>query len=157
LADTGPVGTFFATVCRDQWTVRNPLPRPEPQYGGYSMASFLGSICADSSLGYGEAPAPVPLPSDVPTLLLSGRFDPTTPDIYAEQVAAMFSQASVVRIPDFGHSTLSGYTACQTILASDFLDSPRDMRDFACLQQLAPPQFVLSVEAAQALFAPPAP
>lgn len=154
LADTGPVGTFFATVCRDQWTARNPLPEGEQLYGGYAMATFLEETCSDPALGYGQVSAPEPIPSDVPTLLLSGRFDPTTPDVYAEQVDAVFSNAVLVRIPDFGHSTLSGYTACQTVLAKSFMDEPRDMAGFPCLEELGPPRFVLTLEQAKALFAP---
>jgi len=154
LAETGPAGMFFATVCRDQWTVRNPLPAGEPQYGGFAITSFMDRVCSDPALGYGNSPAPGAVSSNVPTLLLSGRFDPMTPDLYAEQVAAAFSRAWIVRIPDYGHSTLSGYTACQTVLARSFLDEPRDVRGFACLAELGPPEFVLTVEEAQARSAP---
>lgn len=155
LADNGPAGMFFATVCRDQWTARNPLPRPTADFEGYSMASFLEPTCSDPSLGYGKTVAPIATRSNVPTLLLSGRFDPITPDINAEEVAASFSNISLLRIPNFGHSTLSGYTACQTTAAASFLDDPRDVSGFACLQDLAPPVFVLSLQEAQARFAAP--
>ncbi|MEE4217811.1 MAG: alpha/beta hydrolase [Xanthomonadales bacterium] len=154
LADKSPAGSFFATVCRDQWTQRNPLPRTPSEYGGYSMAGFLELVCSDGSLDYGNASAPEPIPSNVPTLLLSGRFDPTTPDLYAEQVARVFTKVSLVRIPDFGHSTLSGYTACQTLLANAFLETLGDMSGYGCLGSLGPPAFVLSVEEAKALFTP---
>ncbi len=155
LADTGPAGMFFATVCRDQWTARNPLEKPTADFDGYSMASFLEPACSDASLGYGKAPAPAVVHSDVPTLLLSGRFDPITPDINSEEVAATFANASLLRVPNFGHSTLSGYTACQTVAAASFLDDPRDVSGFECLQELAPPVFVLSLQEAQAKFAAP--
>ena len=118
------------------------------------MADFLELVCSDGSLDYGNASAPEPIPSNVPTLLLSGRFDPTTPDLYAEQVARVFTKVSLVRIPDFGHSTLSGYTACQTLLANAFLETLGDMSGYGCLGSLGPPAFVLSVEEAKALFTP---
>jgi len=59
-----------------------------------------------------------------------------TPDCYAKQVAAVFSKAWIVRTPDHGHSTLSGYIACQTRLAKALFDQPRATNGYACLADL---------------------
>jgi pimeloyl-ACP methyl ester carboxylesterase len=153
LGGEGVAPAFFATVCRDQFSDRGPLPRAAAGYDGFAITSFMEQVCSDPALGYGTNRAATPLASAVPTLLLSGHFDPMTPDLYAEQVARRLPNSTIVRIPDFGHSTLSGYTACQTELAAAFLDDLKDKRGFPCLAGIGPPTFVLSMQEARAHFA----
>ena len=83
--------------------------------------SFIDEACAEVV----DAPArrmPA-LKSPVPALLLSGRFDPMTPDLYAHQVAAGLSNSTFVSVGNSGHSTLSDFDACQTRLAVEFIDT----------------------------------
>jgi len=132
----GPQGAapvFFMTACRDQFSPRHPLPpRPgNPAYRGFSIVSFMETVCAASAptprLG-----RPPPLRSAVPALLLSGRFDPMTPWPYARDVARTLPNALRVVVADAGHSTLSDFNACQTRLAVDFLDELQAARADAC-------------------------
>lgn len=148
-------GAFFTIVCRDQFTSRNPLTAPESPsgYRGFSIVSFMPEICAAVApmVDGSERPQPpASLSSDIPTLLLTGAFDPMTNDIYAQQLGRQLSRVSRITIPNYGHSTLSGYTACQTELATHFLDTLEDVSDFPCLAELGPPRFVLTLEEAMA-------
>jgi pimeloyl-ACP methyl ester carboxylesterase len=151
----GPQGAapvFFITACRDQYSPRHPRsPLPgNPAYRGFSIVSFMDAVCAAT------APVPrldrsPPLRSRVPSLLLSGRFDPMTPERYAQEVARTLPNALRVVIPDAGHSTLSDFTACQTQLAVAFLDDPKAARSEICSERPVP-AFVTNIEEAVAAF-----
>ncbi|MDQ3937828.1 MAG: alpha/beta hydrolase, partial [Chloroflexota bacterium] len=65
-----------------------------------------------------------PVDSDVPTLLLSGEFDPVTPPAYAERVAANLPNSTHVVVPATGHGTLIGFNACPARVVASFLDEP---------------------------------
>lgn len=149
-------GAFFAIVCRDQYSERAPLDlQPgEVGYGGFSFTGFMPRICAAMSDRAGRQPDLVPLESDIPTLTLTGRFDPVTNEIYARQVAEKLPRATRLTIPNYGHSTLSGYTACQTSVAADFLDSLEDQSGAPCLAELGSPKFVLSIQDAMQMMQP---
>jgi pimeloyl-ACP methyl ester carboxylesterase len=148
-AGDSAAGAFFAIVCQDQFTRRNPLPRAEAAYGGFAITSFMENVCSDPDFNYGDTPERPLFRSSIPTLLLSGYFDPMTPDIYAEQTASLLDHRSLLRIPDYGHSTLSGYTACQTEVATRFLDDLQPELDYPCLADLPKIQFVLTTEQAR--------
>jgi len=83
-----------------------------------------------------------PVKSSVPTLLLSGRFDPITPPQWAKQAAASLLHSHIIEFPDMGHAVIDG-TQCATDVASIFLQNPRKTPEHACLDNLAYPNFVL--------------
>lgn len=150
LGAPGPSAAFFAVVCNDQFTMRNPLPTvpANADYRGFSIVSFMQQACEAAARGVERQPKPEPIRTSVPALLLSGRFDPMTPDVYATALADVLENARMVVIDDSGHSTLSDFTACQTEVALQFLDSPETARMHPCLTQERQPHFVLGVEEA---------
>lgn len=149
----GPGPAFFTIVCNDQYTARNPLPvaQANSDYRGFSIVSFMARVCAASPRDHGPGPAPVPLRADIPTLLLSGRFDPMTPDPYAAELARDLPRARHFTIADSGHSTLSVFDSCQTEVAQQFLDSLDPARTPGCLAELPQPRFILQGDEAEAL------
>jgi pimeloyl-ACP methyl ester carboxylesterase len=150
LGAPGPSAAFFSVVCNDQFTVRNPLPTvpANADYRGFSIVSFMQQACEAAARGGERQAKPEPIRSGVPALLLSGRFDPMTPDVYAAALAALLENARMVVIDDSGHSTLSDFTACQTEVALRFIDSLETDRMHPCLTQERRPRFVLDVEEA---------
>lgn len=79
--------------------------------------------------------------SDVPTLVLSGRFDPITPSALGDVVARTLSRAYVYTFPDTGHAAVGSSACADTILAS-FLDNPLQQPDAACLAESTGPRFI---------------
>ena len=70
--------------------------------------------------------------SDIPTLLLSGQFDPTTPPRWADLAAETLSNSYSFVIPMAGH--LVGIdTPCGRKLMGSFLYWPDQIRDSSCL------------------------
>lgn len=142
-------GAFFAVVCADQYTRRAPLRLAgSGDFDGFSITSFMEQLCSDPKLPFGNKPAPKPVISDIPTILLSGKFDPITPLHYAKDVQKGLTNSSLIRIQNYGHSTLSGYTECQTHLASAFLNDLEPKDQEPCLASIPPISFVTSLETA---------
>ena len=70
--------------------------------------------------------------SDIPTLLLSGQFDPTTPPRWADLAAETLSNSYSFVIPMAGH--LVGIeTPCGQKLMGSFLYRPDQSPDSSCL------------------------
>ena len=72
-----------------------------------------------------------PVTSDVPTLLLSGQFDPTTPPRWAELAAETLSRSHSFVVPMAGHG-VGMDTPCGRQLVEAFLDTPRHDPSPAC-------------------------
>ena len=107
-----------------------------PELGG-SQGSAQGAF--NMCQGWGVAPAPASedqaVKSDVPTLVLSGQFDPVTPPAWGKLAASTLSKGYFVEIPAAGHgSSLS--EACPRRLALSFFDNPAAAPDASCTQEL---------------------
>jgi len=81
-----------------------------------------------------------PVQSDVPTLLLSGGFDPVTPESYARMVAGNLSNAYQVLFPWGAHGQLFD-SACSDHIIQDFWEAPSRAPDTACLADYQSPTF----------------
>jgi pimeloyl-ACP methyl ester carboxylesterase len=73
--------------------------------------------------------------SAIPTLLLSGKYDPKTPPVLARALAPKLGHAYFVLIPTGSHVVV-GYGACQDSIASAFLAHPNQKPDTSCVRQL---------------------
>ena len=71
--------------------------------------------------------------SDIPTLLLSGQFDPTTPPRWADLAAETLSNSYSFVIPMAGHG-VGIFTPCGQKLMGSFLSWPDQIPDSSCLE-----------------------
>jgi len=78
--------------------------------------------------------ARTPADVSIPTLLMSGEFDPITPPDYGEQVARALPNATHVVFPGVAHGALFG--TCPQGIARDFLRDPNTALDTSCVQQM---------------------
>jgi pimeloyl-ACP methyl ester carboxylesterase len=79
----------------------------------------------------------------IPTLVLSGSYDPVTPAPYGEAVAKTMTTAYAYTFPGVGHGALfapSGMpaAACVTQITADFLARPTATPDSSCLAGVKP-------------------
>lgn len=72
--------------------------------------------------------------SAIPTLILAGEYDHTTPLRQGEIAAAGLSEVELIEIPSTGHTTLDN--ECARTIMVDFLRSPGG--DRSCLADIAP-------------------
>jgi pimeloyl-ACP methyl ester carboxylesterase len=84
-------------------------------------ASSAISVCADWPATPPAPPTPTGVASN-PTLILSGKDDLRTPYEQALAIAARYSNAQLLRVPDVGHSTVSeDRTGCARNAMIEFL------------------------------------
>ena len=140
----GASASFFPIVCNDQYRDRSAFSAQKTRFDGFAITSFMERVCEQPEFEFANRGPLAPTPLETPTLLLAGYFDPMTPDIYAKQAEKNLPQSVFVSIPNFGHSTLSGYTACQTVLAKSFLDELKATEAFSCADDLKGPAFIFS-------------
>lgn len=86
-----------------------------------------------------------PVNSAVPTLLLSGEWDPVTPPAYGDAVAATLTRSRHLVARGQGHIVLG--RGCAARLAARFLDTldPSGL-DAGCLEALAAPSFAIGYQ-----------
>jgi pimeloyl-ACP methyl ester carboxylesterase len=81
-----------------------------------------------------------PVKSSIPTLLVSGEFDPVTPPRLADEVAKTLSRAVHVVIPKGGHS--GDTQGCQEKVMSEFVaEGSVTSLDLACVPKIQRPAF----------------
>jgi pimeloyl-ACP methyl ester carboxylesterase len=78
-----------------------------------------------------------PVRSDIPTLLMSGSFDPITPPAHAQRVASHLSRAQSVTFARGAHGQ-AFLLPCANQLISAFLDNPDARPQAACANEAAP-------------------
>jgi hypothetical protein len=75
------------------------------------------------------------LVADIPTLMLSGEFDPTVPPRLAHIAAKGLDNAYLYTFPGTGHGALTG-SDCARTMAISFLDDPTQAPDAGCLDAM---------------------
>jgi hypothetical protein len=76
-----------------------------------------------------------PVVSDIPTLILSGEFDPNTPPGGGSLVAETLSRSYVFTFPGVGHNVV-GNSLCAQSMVLDFLAEPTEEPDAGCLSDM---------------------
>lgn len=118
----------------------------------YGSADFLHTACGL----WGAAPFdPVnnePLRSDIPTLILAGQYDPTTPAYYGRQVAENLSRSHFFEFAGKGHTPSIGEADnCALAVALNFLAAPANRPNPPCLAELAQIPFFVPYDGAEPL------
>lgn len=86
-----------------------------------------------------------PVESAIPTLIVTGEFDPQTHRSNGPMVQRTLKNSLLVEVPAAGHSGMFD-RECTRALAQDFLDAPLQRRDTSCLQAIPPLEFVTDVK-----------
>lgn len=85
-----------------------------------------------------------PVSSEIPTLILSGRYDPITPPSYARQLAGHLAHSTLAEIPDQGHApSATGVSDCPIKIISAFVQDPNIAPDLACIHEIPPVKFIV--------------
>ncbi len=136
------MGMFFATECQGEVAFSDPAAMSAaydelPEWRGVlGSAAGLAServyeICQDWGLMTPSGDENAPLVSDVPTLVMTGEFDPATPPAWVALAADGLSDHNAYIIPGQAHSP--GLTSeCGFGLALAFLADPTTEPDATC-------------------------
>jgi pimeloyl-ACP methyl ester carboxylesterase len=98
---------------------------------------WIAQLCEMWGAAASAAVEDEPVRVDVPTLILTGEFDPVTPQEFASSTAENLAKAQAFMIPSQAHDVLSS-SACARDIMKQFLDAPEEMPDTGCLDKLKP-------------------
>ena len=104
---------------------------------GQNDAREILALCRDWNIRLLDKALLAPVRSDIPTLLLSGRFDPITPPEGADRVAAHLSRAWKFTFPRGAHGQ-AFVVPCANFMIANFLERPAQAPDGACASEAAP-------------------
>ncbi len=136
IGDTMATGMYMTVACADRgdtdpslvdYSTINPRLAEEERQGAEAVMSICQSWGIDL-LPRSDLDLVV---SDIPTLLLSGDFDPITPPQYAETLLPNLAQGKHVIFPSGSHGQ-AVTSVCSNGIISGFLDSPTGELDTAC-------------------------
>ncbi|MBC7877103.1 MAG: alpha/beta hydrolase [Anaerolineales bacterium] len=85
-----------------------------------------------------------PVISDIPSLIITGKYDPVTPPVYGQQIAERLSNSYYFEFSNLGHTpTAADGTGCAMDIAIAFLADPTVEPDRSCLDNLEKEEFLV--------------
>ncbi|MFM8320629.1 MAG: alpha/beta fold hydrolase [Chloroflexota bacterium] len=103
--------------------------------------AYFQSVCQAWDVAPLAAEVDAPVQSDVPTLLLSGGFDPVTPPEYAMQAAEGLPNSVNLVFPTGSHGQVLS-SDCANRIVRQFLNAPDQAPDSACINETPPLSFI---------------
>ncbi len=132
-------GMYYSVNCSEDGDVEESdldlsgLPEQVAALNDDSVAGFL-EVCDIWDVEALDSVIDAPVQSDVPTLLLSGHFDPITPPEYAEIAAETLPNSYNVVFPWGGHGAATS-GECQDSVILQFINNPNQAPDTACVAE----------------------
>ncbi len=133
------LGMYYSVLCAEDADFKpqdvnlNGLPKELANEEKDSGTQFL-QTCSFWNVAPLPPTVDQPVSSTIPTLVLSGAFDPITPPSYAQTAAQTLSQSYFFLIPVGGHGEVTS-GACQDSIFLQFLDNPNKKPDGTCAAQ----------------------
>ncbi|MCX7512616.1 alpha/beta hydrolase [Frateuria hangzhouensis] len=142
LADSMNGGMQSSVICSEDADLLKPRPQDADTILGTRMIDTLEAVCSVWPHGTRPADFHEPLKTAIPTLLLSGQYDPVTPPRYGEEVLSHLSNARHLVLKGQGHNVIGA--GCMPKLVKQFIEDldPKQL-DAGCLDRLQPtPLFI---------------
>ncbi|UGB38304.1 alpha/beta hydrolase [Frateuria soli] len=142
LADTMNGGMQSSVICSEDADLLKPRPQDADTILGTRMIDTLEAICSVWPRGTRPADFHQPLKTAIPTLLLSGQYDPVTPPRYGEEVLKGLSNGRHLVLKGQGHNVIAA--GCMPTLVKTFVEElDPEKLDASCLDRLQPtPLFI---------------
>jgi pimeloyl-ACP methyl ester carboxylesterase len=139
-------GMYFSVACAedadfDPTGAADPALRPQIAERAVRDAQHLVELCRRWDVEPLGSRVDRPVESDVPTLVLTGRFDPITPPPFAAQAAETLRNSYLLSFPSAGHGIFPSEPCAEQVI-TEFLDDPQTRPDATCLNGRGPPDFV---------------
>jgi pimeloyl-ACP methyl ester carboxylesterase len=141
--DVQAEGVFFSTECQEDVAFQrraqieaalNDLPEIF-QTTALDQADFMFDICDIWRVSRSKAIENQAVSSDIPTLVLAGRYDPVTNTKWGELAASTLSNSYFYNFPNAAHGVfLSG--DCPVDIVQAFLNSPTTEPDSSCIDEI---------------------
>ncbi|MGF1535499.1 MAG: alpha/beta hydrolase, partial [Elainellaceae cyanobacterium] len=146
-------GMYWSVVCNDIRPFSDPavsdaaladMALPALGQSRYAEAVDAYTVCETWPVTPARDQPFDPVESDVPTLVLQGRYDLATTTAVGPQVMAGLGNGIYVELPNAGHSVMN-FSQCATDIGVAFVTNPDQAPNTSCTADLAP-EFVLPSE-----------
>jgi pimeloyl-ACP methyl ester carboxylesterase len=106
-----------------------------PQVAQAYDSSTIYDLCAEWGVEPMDPAEKEPVVSDVPTLILTGEFDPITPPVWARLAGETLSSSYYYEFPGLGHGVMRS-NRCGFQIGLQFLNDPNTVPDASCIDAL---------------------
>lgn len=140
-------GLYYAVMCQDEipFSSMNEIERQAEDAGvtqdvideGVASSQGTFNVCKAWDLPASPAIENTPVTSDIPALIVTGRFDPITPTSYGKELLKTLPNGVMIESPIAGHDPASTSGACGVDIMEQFLRHPRVELDTSCLDDLS--------------------
>ena len=110
--------------------------------GAFTQSAYAFEFCDDWGAGVGDPIEAEPVFSDIPTLVVSGQFDPITPPDFGRAVADRLTTAWFVEYPGVGHG-VAALDGCPLATTLAFLADPTGTLDTSCAEEMPAAHFTV--------------
>lgn len=151
--DAISVGMNYAVQCTEDSafdtvsSIEATLAKLNPKLVGFARRIGIDDTqIALCSTWNNAKPNPIenePIKSDIPTLVVSGEYDPVTPPDYGKAAAATLSNSYFFEFPGVGHGVIP-FSECALGMAQAFLKDPTIKPDSSCIADMKEPTFTIS-------------
>lgn len=142
-------GFYYSVICQDEvpFTSEDEVLAEAEEAGVSQLVIENGSgavstdvfeLCADWELPASADTENEPVTSDLPTLIVTGVYDPITPNAYGEEILETLSNATLVESGVAGHDPLSSSGTCGVDVIISFVSDPEADLDASCLTDASP-------------------
>lgn len=146
-------GMHMSVKCSDEASftsytqVEKAITSAQPQMarGTLNDARLTLALCEGWKHSHPGKEENRPVRSAVPTLVLSGEFDPVTPPAWGQQAAKSLKNASFYEFPGLTHGVMYQNDAtdgCVSRVVTSFLEEPSSPPDDGCVRSLPGIEFV---------------
>jgi pimeloyl-ACP methyl ester carboxylesterase len=139
-------GLYWTTTCADEIPFETGTPE-QPGLAGvptvlrdHFSARYVVNVCGPWNVPASDAAESQAVASGIPTLVLSGSFDPVTPPRYAELAARTLSVHYLYQFPGASHGVMRS-NSCALRMGLAFLDDPLRAPDSSCVSDGAAVEF----------------
>jgi pimeloyl-ACP methyl ester carboxylesterase len=139
-------GMRYSVWCREEmafetleeaYALAAELP---PVLSEYFAGAYDWEVCASWQAGVADPIENEAVVSEIPTLVLSGRYDPVTPPAWGEMAAETLSNSFFYQFPNLAHGAMRS-NPCALEIGLQFLDDPMVEPDTSCMDRLMGPAF----------------
>lgn len=139
-------GMYYSVICAEDSDIdvaEIPIESLRPEIGETAREDIQTYVDNCARWQVDQLPSSVddPVLSEIPTLLLSGRFDPVTPAAFAAAAAEGLSNSVHLVDPSASHG-VAFFNTCVDGIVANFLNDPLAPPDESCLAELKPAQAV---------------
>jgi len=148
-------GMYFSVLCNEEipfstWeefqAAVAEYPEFEGFFGGFEVGGLAYRVCADWGAGQADAQENEPVRSDVPTLIMTGEYDPIVPPGWGQRASETLTNSYFFEYPGMGHGV--SFSDCPRSMMLAFLDDPGSAPDNACMAEAEIAPFVVPAKAA---------